>query len=186
MKLNLIIFIPLVLCLLLISTGFIFSKNETVRSVNLIVIDSFDNKPVSNALVYYEIVTVRQRTFLGIPLIDPLYYRNVVQEMYYTDNDGQLFIPAHQLKLSRHEEVFREYISINLDKPDNFFKGNAEKLFNPIAHLKGAIIESSKTELDPTEYKPYSNEKKFEHLLYSKSLLKESERMEIRLRRWKE
>ena len=186
MKQNLIIFIPLVFALLLISTGFVFSKNETVRSVNIIVIDSFDNKPVPKALVCYEIETVRQKTFLGIPIIDPLYYRNVVEERYYTDNDGLLLIPAHKLKLGRHEEVLREYISINLDKPDNFFKGNAKKIFNPIAYLKGAIIESSKTELDPSEYAPYSSKEKFEHLFNSKSLLKGSEQMEIRLRRWEE
>jgi hypothetical protein len=160
-----------------------------VRPIKLQVLDGTTGEPVKDAIVYYRVQTTRIKNFLGIPLIDPVYYRNVVQERYYTDSEGYVNFPSRNVYLKLYESVGREYIYVNLElikkteKMEDFFKATIEKNYNPIGYLKGVIIYSSKYDLHPTNYRPTVEADIFERVLNEKSLLKNSDELIIRLRR---
>jgi len=101
---------------------------EKVRPIKVLVIDGFNSKPVENAIVYYCIKTVRVKNILGIPMIAPFDYRDVVRKQFYTDKNGCIYLPQQKVYLKLYEKVFREYIYINLDliektgKKEEYFK----------------------------------------------------------------
>jgi hypothetical protein len=169
-------------------TNFSMYKEE-VRPIKLQILDEVTGEPVRNTIVYYRVQTARIKNILGLPLIDPVYYRNVVEERYYTDEQGCLNLPRRKVYLKLYEHVGREHIYVNLElikkteKMEDFFKATIEKNYNPIGYLKGVIIYSSKYDIHPTDYRPTVEADIFERVLNEKSLLKNSDELIIRLRR---
>lgn len=168
-------------------TNFSLYKEE-VRPIKVRVLDGSTDEPVENAIVYHRIQTTSIRNILGAPIIDPVYYRDVVQKKYYTDKNGYIDIPRHKVSLRLYEKVEREFIYINLDlvektdRIEDFFEEPvpAGARINPIQYLKGATILSSKVELnlDIPEIEL------FKGILNENSLLKESDELIIRLERY--
>lgn len=158
-----------------------------VRPIKLQVLDGTTGEPVKDAIVYYRVQTTRIKNLLGIPLIDPVYYRNVVQERYYTDSEGYVNFPSRNVYLKLYESVGREYIYVNLDlvkktnQIEDFFVEPVPKgaMCNPMKYLKGAKILSSKVELNPE----ISDVGIFEFIPNENSLLRKSDELTIHLRR---
>jgi hypothetical protein len=167
-------------------TNFSMYKEE-VRPIKLQIIDEVTGEPVRNAIVYYRVQTARIKNILGLPLIDPVYYRNVVEERYYTDEQGCLNLPRRKVYLKLYEHVGREHIYVNLDlvkktnRIEDFFVEPVPKgaMCNSIKHFKGAKILSSKVELNLE----VSDVGIFEFIPNDNSLLKKSDELIIRLRR---
>jgi hypothetical protein len=160
---------------------------EKVRPIKVLVIDGFNSKPVENAIVYYCLKTVRVKNILGIPMIAPFDYRDVVRKQFYTDKNGCIYLPQQKVYFKLYEKVFREYIYINLDliektgKKEEYFKAPKGSILNPINRLKGAIIESTKKELAQGDYPPELKTDIFEHIINEKSLLKKYDELVILL-----
>ncbi|HHU51816.1 MAG TPA: hypothetical protein GXZ36_08365 [Firmicutes bacterium] len=160
---------------------------EFVRPIKIQVLDAFNDQPVANAVVYYRVETTRIKNLLGIPIIDPIYYRDVIQEKYVTDNDGFVDIPRHKVSLVLYEKIYLEYIYINLDsieKNNNievFFKRPVQEgvRINPISYLKGVVLLSSKGDLNYDIY----DSKNFTVISNERGLLKEAEEIIVQLER---
>src|SRR5690554_6338969 len=76
---------------------------KTMRPIKLQVLDGVTGEPVKDAIVYYRVETARIKNILGLPLIDPVYYRNVVEKRYYTDEQGCLILPKRKVYLKLYE-----------------------------------------------------------------------------------
>jgi hypothetical protein len=163
---------------------------EKVRPIKVQVLDGLNDEPLKNVIVYYNVKTVRVKNLLGIPIIDPLEYRDVVRKKLFTDNNGCIDLPQQKVYLKLYEEVLREYICLNLDlkekskRMEDFFESPRGSILNPIKYLKGAIIESSKIELNPNEYNLNSENENSKRIFNGESLLKESDQLIIRLERY--
>ena len=95
--------------------GAIKVKFQTIRPLEIQVLDASTKKPIPDIVVYYELVGYRPKNFLGIPLIDPIYSRSVRNEKLKTNKEGRVLIAGHTVWLNLYEGAENECIAINLD-----------------------------------------------------------------------
>lgn len=129
------------------------SVAETIRPLEVLVVDAQTQTPLTNVVLYYQLECARPKSFLGIPLIDPIIYRDLVQESFRTDSNGFVRIPKRTVRLKFHEKVLSEYIHVNLDASPQPSRGHdqhtvlhftaQDTLCNPLPAYDGALIRSA-------------------------------------------
>ena len=169
---------------------------ETIRPMEILVVDALTKQPITNTLVYYVVISGRWRHIFGLPIPDPVEYYDLVQEKYYTDENGCVRIAPRNIKLRLYEEVCDEYIYVNLDvarttldkserNTDAFFNAHVnDPLVNPNDKFYGAIIRSTKEELKPDWYTGVvTNGTEYKCVLIQKGLTKKSDKVVVSLDR---
>ena len=133
------------------------SIGQTIRPFEIQVVDVATRTPLPEVILYYQLNGARPKHFLGIPLIEPIIYRYLVQECYRTDSNGYVRIPPRTVRLKLYEKVLSEYIYINLDVASGttpelrtiFQMTYQDTYCNPLSTHDGALIWS--TRHDPME-----------------------------------
>lgn len=188
----------ILLLLSIIELTCMIAGGEMVRPMEVLVVDALTKQPVTNALVYYVLMSGRWRHKFGIPIIDPVEYSDLVCETYYTDENGCVRIAPRKVNLRLYEKACDEYVYINLDvehkthdraggKTNYIFNARInDPLFNPNDEFYGAIIRSTKEALKPDWFSGVvTNGTKYECVLIQKGLVKESDKVVVTLDRKK-
>ena len=176
-------------------------SSESVRPIQIQVVDSKTKAPVTNVLVYYAIRTLySEKAPTGNPEVDSFHYRYKSVEKYQTDSNGFVFFPQKSIQLDLYEYLQSEQIFINLDIKDkyvgkeqrikSFLKYfsvhdvcNVEKIFNPSDQYKGFVIYSTKRTLDSNKIGG-SDRQKFNIIWNGEGLNRQNESIVVKLVRW--
>jgi len=175
--------------------GFDGPTKVRVRPLSLRVVDEQTGKPIPNVPIYYQLETVGQeRFFLCFWKIDPLTYRTVEREAYTTDQEGCVTIESRFVSLRGREELLEERLSINIDlkrnktgkcDPGLFFSFRyGESLRNPLENYIGVFLCAKAGSVE-NENRGINRRQDFfsESMCIPNSLKKDSERIEIKLKR---
>jgi hypothetical protein len=149
--------IKIVLLMMLPLSGFGVVKYNTIRPLELQVVDAATKQPLPNMVVYYKLEAVGMPHVLGIPLIDPVRFRDVRMERFVTDENGKVYIPEYRMWLRLYESPSTEIFTVNLDTEQEgitpqdkikkifdcvltvFIESRLENIFRPDEQHKGNI-----------------------------------------------
>lgn len=107
--------VKIVLLMMLPLSGLGVVKYEMIRPLEIHVVDATTKQPLSNIVVYYKLETLGMPHVFGIPLIDPVRFRDVRMERFVTDKNGMVNIPKYRLWLGLYEGSYSEEFTVNLD-----------------------------------------------------------------------
>jgi len=184
------------ICIVFIACIFVFVLilllfTETVRPLEIIIVDEESNEALENIVVQYQIMTAGPGRMWGvIPRLDPVDYQFTKVFSYKTDKDGVVTIPRKFYMVELYQTQFQEVVLVNLDileskknKNPEFSYLTTRELINLNPEYIGVKIYNL-TDLSEQSapIKMISNERVAYNLIQNKgSLDKESESMLLKL-----